>query len=203
MTPQTSANNVLAVLPISRGRAINRALLRLIPAVVMLMIASNVFSGLNLTPTAVSNRITDYSKLILILPLALGGLLIGLNGARWLITACWPGELGVVASTKGITLHLGAMASPHYPIDALTIRYLFEMDTDELDEDLIYEALQPPEKQMAEMLPRIYVTGEREPLNNQLIQLCSGNEAQLAAALKPFVDFHRPNIEWDDDDDDE
>ena len=201
MTDKTPSEDILAFLPISRSRALNRAVLRLIPSALMLLISLNVYSGLNFTPNAVSNRITDYSLLAIVTPLAIASVLIGLNGVRWLITACWFGSLGVVASRGGMTFRVGAMRSPHYPIEDLTIRYLFEMKMDDLDEDLIFEALQPPAKQLAEMLPRLTVTGEREPLNNRLLQLCPGSEQQLANILRPFVDHHRPNIDLGDEDD--
>lgn len=191
MTKPASPNDILAILPISRGRALNCSLLRIIPAALLLLVAFSIFSRLNLTPSAVSNRIADYSLLILAIPIFLAGVIIGLNGIRWLATACWPGQLAVVASRCGITFHVGAMPSPEYPTEKLTVRYLFEFDTDELDEDLIYESLLPPEKQMADMLPRIDVAGLNQPLNTRILDLCPGTERDIAAALKPFIDFHR------------
>ncbi len=159
----------------------------------LLFVAYSILSHLNFTPNAVSNRITDFSLLLILLPIALAGLVIGLGGCRWLVTGCWPGQLAIVASTHSLTFHLGAMPTQRYPIDKLTIRYLFEMNTDEIGEDLIYEALLPQEKQLADMLPLIEAAGGSKPLNITILNLCSGTERQIAAALKPFIDYQRNN----------
>lgn len=187
----------LARLPVSRGRAFLRAVLSAGPGLFMALLSLRFIGGLSFTPTATSNRITEYSLTLVLLPVAAGGLLLTFSGLRWLVMVLWPGRLEIVADVDALTFHLGPMGSARYETRRLDVRYLFEIPGDETDAAAIYESLLEPEVQMAEFLPRIRYSGEPDRLDRRILYFIGAGEKQAAAALRPFIDHlrrHRPAL---------
>lgn len=176
----------------SRGLALERALLFLGPGVLLLVICFGVAQGLRFRPSGVSNRIGDYSLAIVMLPVALGGLVIAGMGLRWLAMAVWPGWLGIVADADGLSFHLGPMGSARYCAGELDVRYLFELLGEDGEGDAeLYEALTDPQEQMASMLPRIRCARSAKSLERRIVRFTRMGEQELAALLRPFIESVR------------
>lgn len=165
--------------------------MRLGPGLFLMLVSIRVITSLNYQPTSVTNRITEYSLALVLLPIAITGLALALAGLRWLVFALWPGKLQITADADALTFALGPMGTHRYPTDRLELHYLFEMDLDAENEDVLYESLLDAEIQMAEMLPRIRVPGEAERLDRRILEFVEGSEKQTADALRPFVAYMR------------
>lgn len=175
--------------------------MRLVPGLFIVIVSYHVFGGLSFAGSAANNRITEYSISLLLLPLVLIGLVLSLRGALWLAFACWPAPLRITAGRDGLTLELGPVGRQHFPTDSLDVRYLFEIPTEAADDGLTYEALLPPEQQMAELLPRIRAPGQPNPIEEQISYYTRCNEQQLADALRPFIEYMRRGRDAPGDDD--
>ena len=187
----------LAYIPVSRGRALERALLRIPPGAVLILIAVRVVSELKFTPSGVSNRITEYSVALIMLVVALTGLILVLRGLRWLALALWPAAVGITADAGALTFRMGPFGTRRYPTDALDVSYAFERSVDTEDDDNLYESFLDPEVQMENYLPRIVHPDASVPLERLILHYARGTERQLAVALRPFTDDmrrNRPNI---------
>lgn len=179
-------------LPVSRPRALERAVFRLAPGLLLMFIALQVVRGLQFQPSAVRNRITDYSLAIVMAPVIVAGLALIWTGGRWLVASLWPGRLDIVAEQGALDFRLGPFGRRVYPPEEIDVRYLFEMSGDfGDDEDDIYESLQPPEEQQARYLPRIRHTHTNERLDQRIMHYVRMGERNAADALRPFIDAHR------------
>lgn len=176
---------------VSRGRALERALIRLIPAGLMLAGSVGVISNLNFAPNPLTNRITEYCLTLVMLPVGLSGVLLAFSGLRWFLTAMWPGRLEIVADASGVTFHVGPMGSRRYALDGLSVRYPFDMEGEDDEGDAVFESLLEPPEQMATLLPRMEYEGERERLDRRILYFTRLDEAQAARMLRPFVRFIR------------
>ncbi|MEE9295303.1 MAG: hypothetical protein V3W34_10140 [Phycisphaerae bacterium] len=174
-----------------RFRALERALMRLVPGGFLLFVSYRVLMALNFSASGISNRITEYSITVVILPLAIAGLVLVLRGLRWLAMAFWPGRLCIVADADALTFDLGPMGRHRYPTDRLDVRYLFEMPGDFQDEGKSFEAYLDPRQQMEELLPRIRFPGEPDALEERITYYAPGTEKQLAETFRPFVEYMR------------
>ena len=196
----------LARIAVPRSRALERALMRLVPGWFLLLVAYRVLIALNFSASGITNRITEYSITVVILPLAIAGLVLVLRGLRWLAMALWPGRLCIVADADVLTFDLGPMGRHRYPTDRLDVRYLFEMPDNSQDEGMTYEAYLDPRQQMEELLPRIRFPGEPDALEERITYYATGTEKQLAETLRPFVEYMRrdrddPPEDGEDDND--
>ena len=193
--PPSSENLPAVHIPASRSLAIERAAMRLVPGLFMVIVSFRVFSGLSFAVSATNNRITEYSISVLLLPVLLIGLVLSLRGVLWLAFACWPAPLRITAGRDGLTLDLGPVGSRRYPADSLDVRYLFEIPTEATDDGMSYEALLPPEQQIRELLPQMRVSGQPDPIEEQIRYYTKFSEQQLADALRPFIEYMRRDRE--------
>lgn len=189
--PPKPDNQTLARLAVSRSRALERAALRVGPGLFLMFMSLRHIIGLDFVPTGSSNRITEYSLAIVLLPIACGGLILVISGLRWLLLALWPARLEIIASAGGLTFCLGPLGTRHYETQRLDLNYLFEISIDQVDEDAIYESLLDPEVQMAEFLPRIRYPSESQRLDRRILYFTRMSEKQAAAALRPFTEHVR------------
>jgi len=120
----------------------------------------------------------------------LAGAALAFNGLHWLLTACWPGRLRIVADVDGITFHVGPMGIHHYAMDRLRVRYPFELNQED-DGDAIYESLLQPSEQLATLLPRIEYDGQPIRIDRRILHFTSLDERQAADVLRPFLVFAR------------
>jgi hypothetical protein len=166
--------------------------MRLTPGAALLLLTFRLVGGLNFAPSAMTNRITEYATVAVMIPVGLVGILLSIVGLRWLVTACWPGRVAIVADATGITFRLGPMGTAHHRINDIDMRYPFENDDDE-DDDLPDESLLSPEEQMAYLLPKMTCANQIEPLDRLIVRYAGATEHQLAAELKPFIEYARSN----------
>ena len=176
---------------VSRGRALERGLLRIIPAGLMLAVSVGTVSSLNFASNPFTNRITEYCLALVMVPVGLGGAVLAFSGARWLLTAFWPGRLCIVADAGGITFHLGPMGTVRCEVDRITLRYPFELNTEDDGENAVFESFLEPSEQMATLLPRMEYAGEPKRLDRRILHFTRLDEAQAAELLRPFVEFVR------------
>ena len=175
--------------PLARGRAATRAVLWAVPTLLLGAAAFTVYSRLNFVPTAVSNRIVDYAVAIAALPLPILSLICAVRAIRQILAVFWFAPLGAYASAQALELRLGPFGSATYPAQELSIRYPFELSGDE--EDGGFEAFLPEEEQKARLLPRIVHPNAKPPVHRTLLRFLSGDEAQIAKALRPAIELWR------------
>ncbi len=176
-------------IPVSRSRAAERGLLRLAPAGLMLLVAVLATRGLRFSPTAVSNRLTEVSIVVAIMPLVVGGLILAFGGIRWLALALWPARVCIEADASRLTLRLGPFGSRAFEVGRLDVRYPFEFDDD--GEGMSFEAFMPESEQVAKFLPRVVATDSRERIERTIMAYTRADEQSLAERFRPFTDYVR------------
>jgi hypothetical protein len=186
-TPELS--DVEVRVPISRGRAVTRAILWSAPTAIALAVTLVVYPNLDFAAPSTVNRVVSYSAAIIVLPAPLSALVCGFKFARYLLLAAWPASVHVTANRRRLVLRLGPFGRREYDSDRLEVRYPFEQ-TDAGD-DGGFEAYVPEEQQFAMFLPRITHPTAVEPLNRTLLRFCPGDEAALAAKLRPAIQAWR------------
>ena len=176
---------------VSRDRAFERALLRMMPAGLMLAVSVGTISSLNFTPNPLTNRITEYCLTLVMVPVGFCGAAFAISGLRWLLTAFWPGRLCIVADAGALTFHLGPMGTRRYEVDRISLRYPFELNIEDDGEEAVFESLLEPSVQMATLLPRMEYAGEPNRLNRRILHFTRLDEAHAAKVLRPFFEFVR------------
>ncbi|MDO8629788.1 MAG: hypothetical protein Q7R41_04785 [Phycisphaerales bacterium] len=177
------------VLSVSRARAVTRGLLCLVPALLLGAATFATYSRLHFVPTAISNRLVDYSIAVALLPCSIFTLVFGFRAVRWLLLSCWPGDVAIVADETALTLRLGPFGTRAYDAGQLDARYPFEQSGD--FEDGGFEAYLPEEEQRARFLPSLTHPGAPEPLHRTILRFAVGTEPYAAAALRPVIDHWR------------
>ena len=176
-------------LSVSRTRAATGGLLCLVPAMLLGAVTFAIYSRLHFVPTAVSNRLVDYSIALVALPCPIFTLVFGFRAARRLLLCCWPGDVAIVADETALTLRLGPFGTRAYNAALLDAKYPFELSGD--FEDGGFEAYLPEEEQRARFLPRLTHPDAPEPLHRTILRFAVGAEPDAAAALRPVIDYWR------------
>lgn len=185
------------VLSVSRSRAATRGLLCLVPALLLGAATFTIYSRLNFVPTAISNRLVDYSIAVVALPCPIFTLVFGFRAVRRLLLSCWPGDVAIVADETALTLRLGPFGTRAYDAVRLDAKYPFEQ-SGEFD-DGGFEAYLPEEEQLTRFLPRLTHPAAPEPLNHTILRFAVGTEPDVAVALRPVIDHWRTRREPGDD----
>ncbi len=183
----------LARVAVSRTKGLERAVLRMGSGLLLGVVAVMFVRGLNLRPSGASNRITEYSLVVVMIPLAIAGLTLTIKGLRWLLLAIWPGRLEIVADADGLTFYLGPMGTARYPADQLDVRYLFELPEEIAQQEGVYEAFLEPSEQIENHLPRIRMPGRGDALEEKIMHYASQPEKSLADTLRTFLERIRRN----------
>jgi hypothetical protein len=197
MTEQTCVTHSGTLLPVSRSRAATRGLLCLVPALLLGATGAAIYSRLHFVPTAVSNRLVDYSIAVAALPCPIFTLVFGFRAVRWLFLSCWPGDVAIIADETALTLRLGPFGTRVYDTARLDVKYPFEL-SGEFD-DGSFEAYLPEEEQLARFLPRLTHPDAPEPLNRTIRRFAVGAESDVAAALRSVIEHWRTRREPGDD----
>jgi len=177
------------VLSVSRTRAATRGLLCLVPALLLGAVTFAIYSRLQFVPTAISNRLVDYSIAVALLPCSIFTLFFGFRAVRWLLLSCWPGEVAINADETALTLRLGPFGTRVYDTVQLDAKYPFEQSGD--FEDGGFEAYLPEEEQRTKFLPYLTHPAAREPLHRTILRFAVGTEPDAAVALRPIIDRWR------------
>ncbi|MFQ5591289.1 MAG: hypothetical protein ACE5HE_09020 [Phycisphaerae bacterium] len=183
----SSSSEPSLALPVARTRGVLRGFMWGAPAVLVLVSLRSVWGRLNFVPTAFSNRSVDYSIAVFVLPVLLIALLCGVRALRWFLLAIWPGRLGMRAGADALILCLGPFGTRRYVGEQLEIRYPFEIAESDGGENRC-EAYLPEEEQRSRLLPRIVDVDSRQAVDQLILRFVEGTEAELAAALRPFID---------------
>lgn len=175
-------------LPLPRGRVLTAAVLWAAGAGLLLHIASLIYLSLDFRSTGVDSVLVDVSVALLALPIPVLGIGCALKSLVHLLTAVWPGRVGVFATPNELTLAMGPRGTRTYAVERLTVQYPFELDDEERG---TFEAYLPPEKQFVTILPTITHPGVREPINKTMLNFLGGTEEDLAVAFRPIVSVWR------------
>jgi len=171
-------------------KAFVRTLFWSVPGVLLSAIAWTALKNASLTPSAVTSRLVVYSIVLLFGGLALIGALCAFQAMRWLLLACWPGRVEIIASENQLILRLGSFGVRTYDVERIESRYPFEIP-EELN-DAGFEDQLPVDQQLAVLLPRLTHPESPTPLNPQILRFGSGSESEVAAALRPAIERWRP-----------
>lgn len=173
-------------IPVSRSRALFRAAIWGVPAVLLGLASVSIYTRLHFIPSGISNRFVDYAFAMAAAPLPLMGLWTALKSLRWLMLFAWGGAIEIVASPTSIDFRLGSFGRKVFQVTDLDIRYPFELIDDE--DEGGFESFLPEEQQRATLLPRIVHPNIKSPLQRTILQFAVGDEAQVAGALRPMIE---------------
>jgi len=176
-------------LPAARGRALTRGLLWIVPATVSGASAFVVYADLRFGSSGASSALVDVSVALAALPLPIIALVCAVYAVRWFALATWPGWVGVVADDDRLMLRLGPFGGACYDAGRIEARYLFEVSADDVDEP--YEAFLPEAEQMARLIPMLTHPDAPAPVRRTLLRFVVGDEASIAAALRPVIERWR------------
>lgn len=182
-------SKLLAVVPVSRTRALTRTLVWFVPAAVCLAASQAIYREIDLSPRGGGGRIVHLAIALAALPLVIAGLVCLWNAFRWILVALWPAPMGAFGYADRIELRLGPVGTIVVPRADLRVRYLFELSDEERSESV--EAFLPEEVQIATFLPLIESATSGERFNRRILSLCAGEEEQIAQAMRPAVAFWR------------
>lgn len=180
-----SADSTITI-PVSRSRALFRAVIWGVPAVLSGLVAFSIYGRLHFVPSGISNRFIDYAIAIVALPIPLLGLWTGLKSLGWLMLFAWGSAVEIVATKTTLQFHLGPFAKRTFLIADLDIRYPFQWIDDE--DESAFESFLPEEQQRVTLLPRIVHPTTRTPLQRTILQFAVGDEFQVARALRPMIE---------------
>lgn len=183
-------------LPLPRGRVLTAAVLWAAGAGLLLHVASLIYMSLDFRSTGVDSVLVDISIALLALPIPVLGIVCAIKALTHLVTAVWPGRVGVFATPSELTLAMGPRGARTYDVERLTVQYPFELEDEERG---TYEAYLPPEKQFVTILPTITHPDAREPINKTMLNFLGGTEEDLAVAFRPIVAVWRDERPGDED----
>lgn len=173
----------------ARGRAATRAVLWLVPTLLLAAVTFVVYSPLHFLPTATANHIVDWAIAVAAVPLPMLAAVCGIRAVRHLLAVFWLAALGVLADENSLCLRLGPFGTVNYPAHELDIRYPFELSGD--FEDGGFEQYLPEEEQLARLMPRITHARAKLPINRTILRFVTGDEAQVAAMMRPAIERWR------------
>jgi hypothetical protein len=178
-------NSSCARLPVARGRVFVRGVLWATATAVVGLLLRTALRSLDLSPAGFSNRIVEYSKIALVVPLSLVALYLGLKASGWLLLALWPGWVGVTARDDELTLSLGPWGRRRLGVKRLEVWYWFEVPV--AGRPALFEAHLPPEQQEREQLPQMRHPGLAGSVHEAILRYTGRREPEAAAALHPVV----------------
>lgn len=182
----TSESNYLAFVPISRVRGAVRGLLWFGPGALLMLAAAIALQGIWGGVRGMSSPLVNASLTLAVLPILLGGLVCIWHGSRWIGLALWPWKIGFFAHARLFEMCLGPFGVRSFPVSELTIKYLFELDDDELS-DGGFEAYLPEEVQISRFLPRMSHPSSPRGLNEIILRFADGSEEDIAKRLRPAI----------------
>lgn len=193
-------SKLLAVVPVSRTRALTRTLVWFVPAAVCLAASQAIFREIDLSPRGGGGRLVHFAIALASLPLVIAGLVCLCNAFRWILVAIWPAPMGAFGYADRLELRLGPIGTTVVPRSDLRVRYLFELPDEKRSASV--EAFLPEEVQIASFLPLLESGSTGQRFNRRILSLCAGEEEQIAAALRPAVALWRnENLVTGDDED--
>jgi hypothetical protein len=175
-------------LPLARGRALTRAVLWAVPALLTGAAVAAIYPNLQFRSTAVSSAIVDYAMAIASLPLVAGALFCTFRALQHFLAAAWPGPLGVYADRDSLRLSLGPFGARGFVARELDIRYPFEMDDDNSGG---FEQFLPEDEQKARLLPSMNHRTVQRSVHRTILRFAAGDEAHVASRLGPLIEHWR------------
>lgn len=172
-------------IPVSRVRAMSRAVALGAPAFALGLIVVLALRGLRFTGGGLSNRLVDYCWAALLFPLVPLTLYLAAISIRQLLLSVWPFRLGIVFSPRSLQIRLGPFGRREYDASELTVRYPFEIP--EAAEGGSFEALLPIEEQLSTFVPSILERDSKRCLGRRIVRFSSLNEEEIAATAREVV----------------
>ena len=184
--PRTPNRNIAVHIPVARLKALVRGVWWSMSALLAGLLSYLVYSGLDWRPSAVTSRLVEYCIAVAALPAPATLLYSAFQALRWVGLCLWPTGVGVHADERSLVFKLGPFGTRAYDVTRLDVRYPFELSSDV--EDGGYEAFLPEEEQVARFLPRLLHPMSQEPLNRVMLRFVLGDEAAVAAAMRPIIE---------------
>lgn len=157
-----------------------------LPCGVLLMwLAWTLYSSLDFRPSAISNRVAEYSLAFVAALVTLAGMTLAMTGARWLIFALWPGPLGLEVSTAMLRIRLGPFGSQNLELNRLSAIYRFELPP---GEETTTEDFMDPQEQVDSCLPILRHPDRPGTINAILERFIAGTTQEQLALLRPLVE---------------
>lgn len=171
---------------VSRANGLVRGFLLAVGGVLLILPVVYVWPTLHFAPSPGWNRLTDYSRAIVVVIPAMVGVLVLVQAARWLALAAWPAALGFYAGEDALTLYLGPFGRHRLDWPRMKIAYSFDLgDDEEMDPDLL--ALDE-EEEMQTFLPRIHHPAIHGNARFLIKRFADVDEPRLAVRLRPFFE---------------
>lgn len=175
-------DGVTAVVPVSRTKALTRAIVWSAPALLLGISAVVIFDQVDFRASAVSNRLVDYCLAVAALLPAVASLVFGVAALGRVLLALWPGTVAIVAEPGALWLRLGPLGTRRYDAAHLDIQYPFEIEDEANDGD--FEAFLPEAEQIQTLMPRITHPDSSKPLNRVILAYAGGSERDVIAVLR-------------------
>lgn len=187
--PRTPNRNIAIHIPVARLKALVRGVWWSMSALLAGLLSYLVYSSLDWRPSAVTSRLVEYCIAVAALPAPATLLYSAFKTLRWVGLCLWPAGVGVLADERSLIFKLGPFGTRVYDVARLDVRYPFELSSEV--EDGGYEAFLPEEEQVARFLPRLLHPKSQEPLNRVMLRFVLGDEAAVAAAMRPIIERWR------------
>lgn len=195
-SPRIPHRNIAIHLPAARLKALVRGVWWSMSALLAGLLSYLVYSGLDWRPSAVTSRLVEYCIAVAALPAPAILLYSAFQALRWVGLCLWPAGVGVHADEQSLIFKLGPFGTRVYDVARLDVRYPFELSSEV--EDGGYEAFLPEEEQVARFLPRLVHPQSQEPLNRVMLRFVLGDEATVAAAMRPIIERWQSSKNQDD-----
>lgn len=186
-------DGVMAMVPVSRTKALTRAIVWSAPALLLGATAMVLFDQVDLRSSAVSNRLVDYCLALAALLPAIASLIFGVVALGRILLALWPATVAIVAEHDALWLRLGPLGTKRYDVARLDIQYPFEIEDE--DDEGSFEAFLPEEQQIDTLMPRITHPDSSKPLNRVILTFAGGSEREVVAILRSaFGRWREPRL---------
>ena len=186
-------DGVMAMVPVSRTKALTRAIVWSAPALLLGATAMVLFDQVDLRSSAVSNRLVDYCLALAALLPAIASLIFGVVALGRILLALWPATVAIVAEQDALWLRLGPLGTKRYDVARLDIQYPFEIEDE--DDEGSFEAFLPEEQQIDTLMPRITHPDSSKPLNRVILTFAGGSEREVVAVLRSaFGRWREPRL---------
>lgn len=185
-SPRIPHRNIAVHIPVARLQALVRGVWWGMSALLAGLLSYLVYSSLDWKPTAVTSRLVEYCIAVAALPALATLFYSAFKALRWVALCLWPTGVGVHADERSLVFKLGPFGTRAYDVTRLDVRYPFELSSDV--EDGGYEAFLPEEEQVARFLPQLLHPMSQEPLNRVMLRFVLGDEAAVAAEMRPIIE---------------
>lgn len=164
-----------------------------VPCVIAAGVTIVVYPKLDVSAANSVNRLVACATALVALPAPLTALICGFKFLRYAALWMWPGRVCVFADARVLVFALGPFGTRRFDAARLETQYPFEqLEADGEAEG--FEAFLPQDEQIARLVPWLShpeATPSTLSIHRTLLRFCAGDEAEIAARLRPAIDAWR------------